>query len=101
MPGRKRKETMTLSVTVSGTDLDDQLYRVITDPGGMRLRGLYKGSVTVEKIARTDGVEIGLESEFEQWWSEVHAWPDDEESPEKMWAREAFQWGVKFGRGRS
>ncbi len=98
MPSKKRKETLTLSVIVSDTDLDGKLYRVITDPGGMWLRGGAGEHVKADKVTRTDGVEIGLEAEFEQWWSVVHAWPDDEESSEKVWAREAFQWGVKHGR---
>jgi hypothetical protein len=88
------KKTLELKVTVSGQDPDGTLATMNRET--LRLHaGPYALKVT--KVERADGQAFGLEAAFEEYWAECHCEGDDEEA-EKSWAREAFLYGVKYGR---
>lgn len=52
-------------------------------------------TLKVIKVERADGQPFGLESAFEEWWADNHCEGD---ADEKTWAREAFTYGVKYGK---
>lgn len=85
-----------LKVTVTGEDPDATLARM--DKGTLRLTA-SPYALKVTKLERADGEPFGLESEFEAYWSESHCEGDDGEPGEKLWAREAFLYGVRIGKG--
>lgn len=54
-------------------------------------------TLKVTAVERADGQPFGAESEFEEWWRDSHHEGDgDEETDEKVWAREAFNYAVTY-----
>lgn len=55
-------------------------------------------SVPVLSIERTDGIPLGLEFEFDQYWEETHCDGDEGQGAEKSEARGAFYYGISVGK---
>jgi hypothetical protein len=93
-------KTLDLKVTVSGSDPDGTLATMIQRGDTWLKNGQYSLSLT--KVERADGQEIGLEAAFEEYWrgnvGEKHG---DDASDEKLYARQAFLYAAKkYGKGR-
>jgi hypothetical protein len=93
-----RTKTLDLKVTVSGEDPDGTLA-AMTRAGANPVR-LSSGGYTlkVTNLERADGQPFGLEAAFEEYWRETHCEGYDDTAPEKTEARDAFLYGVNYGK---
>jgi hypothetical protein len=90
-----------LKVTVvSRPDPDAALARM--NRTALRLSDGGGNSLKVEKAERADGLPFGLEAAFEDYWRrDVGIEPGDENSDEKLYARQAYLAAAKkFGKER-
>ncbi len=94
--GKPLELKITVAPRSAATDPDKAL--ALTAVSDLSLDGTtYRFKVT--KIERADGQPFGAESEFEDWWRDGHAEGEgEEETHEKMWAREAFNYAVTYMR---
>lgn len=96
------EETLELKVTVRGKNLDRNLLSVQRVIGyADNFLGLVRAAetpaVSVVKIERADGQEIGLRYEFESWWEENRCEGDAYLAHEKSDAWAAFKFGYELG----
>lgn len=94
-------KTLELKVTVRAlTDPDAELVKILsnaTDSGLATLMSRRGGSaLTVTKLERADGQEIGLEAKFEEYWRDNCCEGDHGSADEKWAARHAFFYAVKL-----
>ena len=106
----KDMKTLKLDVTVapwySGSPEKDpdailaQMLAEVPANNNLMLRANNGKSLRVTHVARADGQPIGLESAFEAYWNgEVGSESGDEDSDEKVYARQAFMYAArKFGK---
>ena len=101
-------KSLDLKGTVSGADPDGSLAKMTGAGGPQKIIVVSApGSVTlglaVTKVERADGQPFGVDAEFETWWADSHYEEDETDDVDKEWARDAFLYGVKFGKekGRS
>lgn len=55
-------------------------------------------AIPVISMERTDGIPLGLENEFDQYWEETHCDGDEGQGAEKSEARGAFYYGISVGK---
>jgi hypothetical protein len=94
---RRRSEdmkTQELKITVAGADPDGTLAALVQRGDIWLKSGMH--SLTVTKVERADGQEIGLEAEFEAYWRDNCCEGDHGSSDEKWAARHAFFYAVKL-----
>lgn len=101
-------KTLELKVTVSGSDPDGTLAQMLKyatslagspaiDTTVATLTPRSGGSaLTVTKLERADGQEIGLEAKFEEYWRDNCCEGDHGSADEKWAARHAFFYAVKL-----
>lgn len=97
------KKTLELTVTVSGEDPDAALAAMTRQGPHPRphVAQIQYGtrSLNIVEMKRADGQPFGLDAEFEAYWAGACGEGDIDDNTVKSWAREAFLYGVKYGKG--
>jgi len=95
------RKTLDLKVTVAQSDGDPDRTLYLMDKAAMRLSS-NAYTLKVTSAVRADGLEFGLEREFEEYWRETHVEGAREGTDwsrgEKLEALGAFLHGVRFAR---